>query len=166
MKNDPSTDPNYYRYYVALADFAEASGYLGELENHEKDTYGHSAFAMAATIAYCRPFTKNRVGEANVAKTLPSHFLDAYSPIERNFHEKLKSDRDKHLAHSDWERRHAKPVEIVPINGPSLGTSVQITSPLATLSETAQALFNQIILRAENIAHDRIANLVIEAKKT
>lgn len=139
-----SSEAEFNRWSISVRDFEKAVAYADEAQKHSTATLTHEALALAAIVAYCRPFSQNE--KDTNAQALSRIKIEHFTPIsanERDSHEGWIALRNQALAHSEFSRN---PTRLNPASGviSSQPFSLLLHAPdMAELAVLAQRLANE-----------------------
>jgi len=98
-----TSEQEFNRYSISLADFEKASECVAEARKHPPNDLVFEALLFMAIIAYYRPFTPNEKSKQKLKATsrLNLEHLIVPSAHEKEIHIECESLRNKALAHSE-----------------------------------------------------------------
>src|SRR5258707_4928248 len=162
----------YLRILMSHGDFKHAklaSSYI--LDDHLHAKYPEQSYILLEALnysmimAYCRPFS----GNDSEIPDLPNRFLTVLDDDERLIHETVMQDRNKLLAHSDYDGRQMEPILwsvagkdiVMPITNWALAPLTENATKtfLSAVTKLLQATFDERFrLEPELIPFLRVAN--------
>lgn len=129
---------------MSYVDFQQAGGIAScilesdLLERYPNDRFHLQGLNSGMIVAYWRPFSNERGGEAAVP-SLPGRILGVLNREERELHEVIREDRNRVVAHSDSEAWNPRPHYII-LNGKKILVPL-FSAPHAHLLRPAVEMF-------------------------